>query len=304
MSRCPGTLAVFDRGRRMVTGVALGASVVLLAVGLNRGAGAEGGRFSVEPLVGSPGGPVFTRSIDACVPPGGASGPEVEVVVVQGDDAVGGASFPIDAGGHWSGSLLVSEEAELGSALIEARCYATDDDERDDEEPPYAVYAALPFTVIDGMPCPAAAATIAGTDGPDRITGTPGPDIIFGLGGNDDIAGVGGDDIICGGAGDDSLAGGDGNDQLFGDEGVDRLTGGNGNDRLVGGPANDRLAGGPGSDDLIDRAGSDYLAGGDGDDLLDAADGVGGDALDGGAHVHGDACEGDPADVAGGACTP
>ena len=85
-------------------------------------------------------------------------------------------------------------------------------------------------TVPPGMTCDGRAATIVGTDGPDRLVGTPGPDVIVALGGDDLVVGMGGDDVICGGPGNDSLQGGDGNDRLFGEGGDDQCVGGPGVD--------------------------------------------------------------------------
>jgi hypothetical protein len=85
-------------------------------------------------------------------------------------------------------------------------------------------------TVPPGTTCDGRAATIVGTDGPDRLVGTPGPDVIVALGGDDLVVGMGGDDVICGGPGNDSLQGGDGNDRLFGEGGDDQCVGGPGVD--------------------------------------------------------------------------
>ena len=69
----------------------------------------------------------------------------------------------------------------------------------------------------------AAAATIVGTNGPDRLHGT-----VFA----DRIDGKAGDDAIYGHAGDDLLVGGLGDDAIWAGHGRDRESGGPGNDTL------------------------------------------------------------------------
>jgi hemolysin type calcium-binding protein/WD40 repeat protein len=77
--------------------------------------------------------------------------------------------------------------------------------------------------------------TIAGTNGPDKITGTPGPDVIHGYRGKDEIDGLAGDDILCGGRGKDKILGKAQDDILIGGKGADYLNGGAGQNRLFGG---------------------------------------------------------------------
>jgi hypothetical protein len=60
----------------------------------------------------------------------------------------------------------------------------------------------------------AAAVTIRGTDGDDRIVGTPVADTVEGLGGNDRIDGAAGPDFLDGGYGRDTLLGGAGGDRI------------------------------------------------------------------------------------------
>jgi Ca2+-binding RTX toxin-like protein len=87
----------------------------------------------------------------------------------------------------------------------------------------------------DGRPrCEIRVATIAGTNGDDRLWGTDGDDIITGLGGRDRIQAGAGDDLVCGGPGNDILRGQAGNDVIFGHEGADGLWGGQGPDWLSG----------------------------------------------------------------------
>lgn len=76
----------------------------------------------------------------------------------------------------------------------------------------------------------AAACTISGTNGPDKLVGTPKADVICGLGGNDVLKGWRGNDVLKGGAGADRLVGGDGNDRLEGGPGADAGNGGPGKD--------------------------------------------------------------------------
>ncbi len=60
----------------------------------------------------------------------------------------------------------------------------------------------------------ALAATLTGTNRPDRLTGTARPDTIDGRGGNDSLLGLAGNDLLIGGLGRDRLLGGPGNDML------------------------------------------------------------------------------------------
>jgi Ca2+-binding RTX toxin-like protein len=105
--------------------------------------------------------------------------------------------------------------------------------------------------------CRGEQATIAGTDGADRITGTPGADVIAARGGNDRVSGLAGKDLICGGKGNDTLKGGAGKDQLSGQKGNDKLYGQRGNDKLRGKAGKDTLTGGPGKDILKGGPGRD-----------------------------------------------
>lgn len=121
-------------------------------------------------------------------------------------------------------------------------------------------------TVAAKPKCMGLAATIVGTNGPDRIVGTARRDVIVAKGGADRIFGRGGNDIICGGPG---------NDRLVGQGGLDKLIGGAGADRAFGGPGPDRLFGGPGPDFLAGQAGNDVLDGGIGVDTCYQGLGIG-----------------------------
>ncbi len=125
---------------------------------------------------------------------------------------------------------------------------------------------AAPASAAKKVTCRGQAATIVGTNGPDRLVGTNRKDVIAGLGGNDAIIGGGGNDLICGGTGRDRLAGKGGRDRLYGNGGPDILIGGTGPDRLFGGVGNDRLTG---------QAGNDTLGGGPGTDTCYQGTGAG-----------------------------
>lgn len=84
-----------------------------------------------------------------------------------------------------------------------------------------------------GGPC--GAATIRGTDGPDRLVGTRRRDVIDALGGKDTIRGRDGRDVLCGGRGNDRIRGGARRDVLWGGPGDDELQGGPGKDRTIKG---------------------------------------------------------------------
>lgn len=96
------------------------------------------------------------------------------------------------------------------------------------------------FTIAVGD---VAGATIAGTEGADRIDSmrsvagqskaTAEGDSINAGGGNDTVYGLAGHDVIDGGAGDDALYGDAGNDLITGGLGADKLYGGAGNDVFV-----------------------------------------------------------------------
>ena len=76
------------------------------------------------------------------------------------------------------------------------------------------------------------AATISGTNGPDRLRGTAQADVLLGRGGNDRIEGLGGNDLIDGGLGSDILAGNAGADRIVsaGDRIPDQVACGAGRD--------------------------------------------------------------------------
>ena len=66
----------------------------------------------------------------------------------------------------------------------------------------------------------AAAATIEGDDGPNRLIGTQSADSINALGGNDRVRALGGDDSVLGGEGNDLVRAGLGNDNVNGERRV------------------------------------------------------------------------------------
>jgi len=75
------------------------------------------------------------------------------------------------------------------------------------------------------------AATLVGTDEPDKLGGTPNNDNISGFGGNDRISGREGDDYTKGGGGNDYINGRPGDDHIIPGPGADGFTkGGRGND--------------------------------------------------------------------------
>ena len=113
--------------------------------------------------------------------------------------------------------------------------------------------------------CQHRVATIAGTDGADRLVGTGSADIIAAGDGDDRVLARGGRDLLCGGGGADLLSGGAGNDGrrascapcfegglpnegIFGGDGPDTMRGGSGDDDLFGDDGVDRLSGGSDTD--------------------------------------------------------
>lgn len=102
------------------------------------------------------------------------------------------------------------------------------------------VLAVSPSGAVTPL-CDGMAATIVGTDEPDKLIGTEGVDVVALGAGNDSFVGKGGDDVICG------------------DAGVDRIYPGTGSDTVLGGTGNDRVFDGPGNDDLDGGDGRDWL---------------------------------------------
>jgi Ca2+-binding RTX toxin-like protein len=98
-----------------------------------------------------------------------------------------------------------------------------------------------PSSVSGAAPasCKGKHATLAGTDGPDKLRGTPTADVIAALPGNDKLSGLAGNDVICGGSGKDTLKGGKGQDTLLGHVGKDKFNGGGGKDFCKGGKGRD-----------------------------------------------------------------
>jgi hypothetical protein len=73
------------------------------------------------------------------------------------------------------------------------------------------IAAAFVAFLLAGL---AAAATITGSERPDRLRGTPRADVMDGRAGSDTLDGIGGNDLLRGGSGRDTLSGGAGNDRL------------------------------------------------------------------------------------------
>lgn len=105
----------------------------------------------------------------------------------------------------------------------------------------------------------AMAATITGTDDPEKLRGTNNADTIAALGGNDVVDARAGSDTVDAGAGDD---------KVYARRGADVVQGGEGNDRMHGGPGHDTQYGGLGDDLIYAGLGRDVTYGGDGNDTL------------------------------------
>ena len=158
----------------------------------------------------------------------------------------------------------------------------------------------------DQLTSVAAATSLFGEEGTDRLTGSPagetlwggpggdmieagdgndsvladsefggdGPDTVDAGPGNDTVWGGGGNDNLLAGTGDDKVNGQDGADRLGGEDGNDVLDGGTGDDRVHGGTGDDTLLGGADNDTLTMFVGRDRANGGDGDDRVLGRDGV------------------------------
>ncbi|MEE4345589.1 MAG: calcium-binding protein, partial [Paracoccaceae bacterium] len=111
------------------------------------------------------------------------------------------------------------------------------------------------------------AIAVGGWTGVERVSGFIGNDTI-------DASGNAAAFSLQGADGNDRLIGGNGNDTIFGGNGDDAIFGGNGNDLLLGGPGVDSIFGGAGNDTLIGNQSGDFLDGGDGSDvyMLEGAD--------------------------------
>ena len=150
------------------------------------------------------------------------------------------------------------------------------------------IHLAAVVTAAGAFATTAAAATVDGDAGPNRLKGTPEADVIQGFGGDDRVLAFGGDDRVLLSWGDDRTVLGPGDDDAKGGPGNDRIRGGAGNDSANGEGGRDRIAGRPGNDTLQGWAGKDLLWGGIGDDTLtgdvnDAGDRFSRDLLHGGA---------------------
>ncbi|MEM6758315.1 MAG: calcium-binding protein [Pseudomonadota bacterium] len=107
-----------------------------------------------------------------------------------------------------------------------------------------------------------------GTAAANSMFGGIGNDRLLGLGGNDTINGAEGDDTVNGGLGNDQLLGGSGNDTVYGQDGDDLIIGEAGDDLLIGNEGNDTIDGGTGLNDIRGRQGDDSMSGGDDADVM------------------------------------
>jgi hypothetical protein len=111
-------------------------------------AGPEIGVFDRQPGSGPVGTIITVKSVTPCVPPQGASNPEVEVVLFNEHDIQQGALtidevFQVGADGTWSGQVTVPADAELGESAIDAACFAS----AAPTEEPFLIYEPQGFTV-------------------------------------------------------------------------------------------------------------------------------------------------------------
>jgi Ca2+-binding RTX toxin-like protein len=147
--------------------------------------------------------------------------------------------------------------------------------------------AVLVSSLVLVLPASAAARTLVGTPGKDRLAGgSKGPHVINGDGGGDkifggpfndrllgewggdDVYGRGGDDVIAGGSGGDILVGAAGNDSVTGGFGGDKISGGDGDDFLDGEAAGDDIDAGAGNDTVHGGSGTDQIVAGPGNDTV------------------------------------
>lgn len=117
-------------------------------------------------------------------------------------------------------------------------------------------------TIVTAAP----AGSIIGTSGVDSLTGTAAANTMFGGAGDDKLYGLDGRDTLAGGLDKDTLFGGLLGDKLYGQSGKDTLRGEAGADLLKGGDDGDDLYGGAGADWLEGGTGVDSLYGGGGGD--------------------------------------
>jgi len=105
------------------------------------------GVFDRRPASGPVQTVIAVKSITPCVPPQGASSPEVEVVLFNERDLQQGVLtidelFQVNADGTWSGKVTVPADAALGQNVIVAACFASPTDVE-----PFLIYQPQGFTV-------------------------------------------------------------------------------------------------------------------------------------------------------------
>ena len=101
------------------------------------------GVFDRRPSSGPVGTVIAVKSITPCVPPEGASSPEVDVVLFNGrGNGIAVKTFPIGADGTWSGNLTVPANTAAGAYTLGSFCFASIS-----EQNPFFVYEAQEFTV-------------------------------------------------------------------------------------------------------------------------------------------------------------
>ncbi len=225
----------------------------------------------------------------------------------DGNDTLnGGAGADLLDGG--AGTDIADYSDALGAVILNLAAGGTSGDAAGDTYISIETVNGSRFD--DTLTAAAAAATLLGGDGNDKIYGGSGADALYGNGGTDLLVGGAGNDVLNGGDGKDTLSGGDGNDTLlpgliFGpDLGVELIDGGAGIDTisfygvttgvtadLGAGTATALLAGAPyysvnvsisNVENITGGVANDILTGNAGANVLSGGDG-GSDALNGGA---------------------
>jgi hypothetical protein len=125
------------------------------------------GVFDRQPASGPSGTVIAVQSVTPCVPPDGATAPEVEVVLFNEHDLQQGALtidqvFQVGADGSWSGNVIVPAGTELGDYFIDAACFAG----ASPTEEPFLIYQPQGFTVVAAPVTPPAPPAVA-------VPGTP-----------------------------------------------------------------------------------------------------------------------------------
>jgi hypothetical protein len=119
--------------------------------------GPEFGVFDRQPASGPVRTVIAVNSVTPCVPPQGASNPEVDVLLFNQRDIDQNTDtafevFAVGADGTWSGKLTVPADAELGKYFLAAACFAGA------EEEPFLDYEEQQFTVTAAPGAPPAVA--------------------------------------------------------------------------------------------------------------------------------------------------